>query len=73
MQASEQRVRAALPIRSTARNVNLMVEEASGRWHSAASFALGSGVWDHPGARAGQDGERMPGSTTESPRLGGPA
>ena len=65
MLAAEQHVSAALPIRSAARSVTLLVEEGSGHWRPGGSFSLGPDRLGHPGARARADGERMPGSTTE--------
>lgn len=41
MQAADRTVRPHLPISTVARAVTLMVEQPSGRWEAAASFALG--------------------------------
>lgn len=40
MRTAEQAVQKHLPIHSTVRAVTLMVEQRSGRWEAAASFAL---------------------------------
>jgi hypothetical protein len=41
MRAAEQRLQAHLPISVMTREVTLLVGSESGRWHAAASFALG--------------------------------